>query len=194
MSAATVVGVYASALVEAAEEAGRLASVVEEVDELVIVLAAHPALIDRIEHPDLSRARAKRLLSDIFESRISRLVFNLLRVLVDRNRFAEVVGILRHVRELADQHSGQLAVAVTSAVAIDATAVNGLRKTLARRFDATIELQLSVDPELIGGMRVQVQDRVIDATVSRQLNDMKRRLQAVPLAAGLWDDNTGESA
>ena len=82
---------------------------------------------------------------------------------------------------LLDRQQGRLQVQVTSARKLDDQLAQALRTAIEQRTNQTVVLEERVDPEVIGGLKVNVGDRVIDGTMHRALQDMRRMLAATKL-------------
>ena len=65
---------------------------------------------------------------------------------------------------------------VTSAVALSQAQLNRLGHALSRVYNRKLKLDISVDPTVLGGLRVQVGDEVIDGTVIARLDELERNL------------------
>ena len=59
---------------------------------------------------------------------------------------------------------------------LDAAQLERLRSGLSQRYGSDVALNVVVDPKVVGGVRVEIGDDVIDATVSSRLNDLRQRL------------------
>ena len=67
---------------------------------------------------------------------------------------------------------------VTSAVALSQAQLERLSRTLNQIYNRQLKLDVSIDTAVLGGMRVQIGDEVIDGTVGTRLDDLERDLQA----------------
>ena len=67
---------------------------------------------------------------------------------------------------------------VTSAVALSQAQLERLSRTLNKIYSRQLKLDVSIDTAVLGGMRVQIGDEVIDGTVGTRLDDLERDLQA----------------
>ncbi len=76
---------------------------------------------------------------------------------------------------MADQR-GRTVATVFAAAALDPAQLKRLGASLSERYGAEVTLNLVVDPSVVGGVRVEIGDDVIDATVSSRLNDLRQRL------------------
>ncbi|HEU5447717.1 MAG TPA: F0F1 ATP synthase subunit delta, partial [Acidimicrobiia bacterium] len=77
-----------------------------------------------------------------------------------------------------DQHEGRLRARVVTARKLDDDLLNALRLAIEQRTKKSVDLTETIDPEVIGGLRVNVGDRVLDGTLRRSLQDMRRNFAA----------------
>ncbi|PID96922.1 MAG: F0F1 ATP synthase subunit delta [Actinomycetales bacterium] len=140
------------------------------------IIAADPALrhaiTDRRADPAAKAALAEQLLKDKAQPETLRLVHQALSAPRGR-RFDQVVE--HYLRVIADRRSELSATVIT---AVDLTAAQRVRLSAAlqRTYDKAIHLNVVVDPEVIGGIRVEVGDEVVDGTVLRRLDAAKRHM------------------
>jgi F-type H+-transporting ATPase subunit delta len=103
---------------------------------------------------------------------------NLIKVLVDYNRMAILPAISSAFEELKAQAEGVLDAQIIAAAKPSAAEVKDLVKRLEAKFGKKIEAKVSVDSELIGGIKIIVGDTVIDASVKGQLQNLAYALTA----------------
>lgn len=97
---------------------------------------------------------------------------NLLRVLIENGRLATLPEIRSIYEELKNAREGVVEAFVTSAYPLDSGQLSALVADLERRFKRKIKPQVAVDAALIGGVRTQVGDEVIDGSVRGKLAAM----------------------
>jgi F-type H+-transporting ATPase subunit delta len=103
---------------------------------------------------------------------------NLLAILVDNGRLAVLPEIARHFHVLVDALTGVRQAVVHSAFPIEGAALDDLTKVIEKRFGSKLTVQVALEPELIGGVRVVVGDEVLDTSVKARLEQMKVALTA----------------
>jgi F-type H+-transporting ATPase subunit delta len=101
---------------------------------------------------------------------------NLLRLLVEHQRTAEVSAIRREYERLADEAAGIAEVTLTSAVDVSQADRERYERELAQRLGRQVRLHYRRDPELIGGATIQIGDRVVDGSVRTQLQRLRQAL------------------
>ena len=99
------------------------------------------------------------------------------RVLIENGRLTLAPEIRDIFLELKNEREGVVDAVIASAFPLDAAQTAALTADLERRFKRKMKLQVTVDKELIGGVRVQVGDEVIDSSVRGQLAAMASALR-----------------
>ena len=103
---------------------------------------------------------------------------NLIKVLVEYNRMSILPAITQAFEELKAQDEGTLDAQIIAAALLSPTEVKDLVSRLELKFGKKIEANVSVDTELIGGIKIIVGDTVIDASVKGQLQNLAYTLAA----------------
>jgi len=167
--------VYANALFEAAQERGKLEVIREQLREVVDAEAQVPELRELLRNPQVDpRARAAAL-EDVLEG-AEQLLRNFLLLLADKGRTGQLEEIAREFERLVAEHEGIVHAELTTAVELsdeEATKLLGqIERASGRKVDATRR----VDPELIGGIVLQVGSHRLDASVRGRLERLRRQL------------------
>jgi F-type H+-transporting ATPase subunit delta len=172
--------VYATALYQAAEEGGRIAEVRRDLGEFVAALESSDELRRFLVADEVSDAKKKEVLLELTEGG-DELMRNFLRLMVDKNRESELEEAYRVFIQLTEQAQGLVHVQVVSAVPLTASVQEALRKKIESSLDKTVELTLTVDREILGGLRLRIGDRVADASVRHRLERLREVLTS-PIA------------
>ena len=101
---------------------------------------------------------------------------NFVQVLVHNDRLAIVPAIRTLFEQLRLEHEGVLETQIYSAFAIDSAQVDELVRKLESKYQRKVRAEVSVDPQLIGGVKIVVGDKVFDATVRGKLDAMSAAL------------------
>ncbi|GAA3898982.1 F0F1 ATP synthase subunit delta [Microbacterium invictum] len=125
----------------------------------------------------LGDAKAKGvLIESILAGRASEPTTLIVSSLVQHSRGRRVRTLLgRALRIVADQR-GRTVATVHAARALSDAQISRLRASLGQRYGTDVALSIVVDPTVVGGVRVEIGDDVIDATVSSRLGDLRQRL------------------
>jgi len=175
VSAAQVARVWAEALFAAAQERDAAERVGRELGDFVAALAASRPLRRVLDDPRVATVAKQRVVADLCRD-AHPLLGRTLQLMLERGRFAVVTEMAAAYASLLDRAAGVLDAEVTVAVELPAP----LRGAVARRLEETtgrrVRLTTRIDPEIIGGLVLRVDDKVVDASVRGRLRQLRRRL------------------
>ncbi len=171
-----IAAIYAKALLSATETAGKTAEIVTEAEQIVGWLAGVPKFEQVLASELLGDDEKQGMIDRVFASRYDATLVDFLRILSRRDR----LGLLRPIlRSFVQQHSelrGKVRVKVTTAAALSEAAAKQLAKALEPLVAGEPQLEITVDPELIGGAVVRIGDTVYDGSVARQLQRLESQM------------------
>ncbi len=172
---ATIARPYAEALFKAAgaDAAGASAWL----DELAAV-ASNEQLRQFADNPKFSAEQVYGVITGVLKTALPAMGQNFLRTILDNGRLNALPEIAVQFRALVNAQRGSSDAVVYSAFDIDAAALADLTAVLEKRFGRKLNVQVSLAPELIGGVRVVVGDEVLDTSVKARLEQMKVALTA----------------
>ncbi|MFQ5422999.1 MAG: ATP synthase F1 subunit delta [Phycisphaerae bacterium] len=169
--------VYAESLLELAEEAGQADSVGEELADLRRLWDADAAFARLMASAAIDDdARAMSIRKVFGEGHVSALVFKFLMVLNHKRRSMILPAVCDAYKHLLDANRGRGEVFVSSAVPLEDAHRASLKAQVQRLTGLELTLVEQVDPNLLGGLRIQVSDRVYDASVRRRLGNLRSEL------------------
>lgn len=154
------------------EEADRLE---EELFAFSRLVTDNPELRDTLSDPARSAADKRRLLDGLLEGKVAAGTMRLVRQ--STSGFHRTVSIaLEEYQKLAAAHRRRLVALVRVARPLGDGESQRLADALARQYDRPVHLNTLVDPDVIGGVRVEIGDDIIDGTVASRLDDARRKL------------------
>ena len=177
-------GAYAQALLELAIEQGRADEVGLEIQAVLQAAGQVEQLPAFLASPVIPLERKREVLRRSFGGKVSELVLELLNCLLRRGRSTLLQAVADQYRSLLQSRNRQVAVLVEAAVPLDAGARDDLAAVLSRELGMTPILQVEVVPELLGGLRLTVGGRVVDASLSGRLLRLRDSLIQGALPAG----------
>lgn len=164
---------YAKALVNLAARDGQLESTFAQLEQLQQAFACEPRLYKLLASPTLAADKIAGLLEGISSYlQLSANLRNLLGLLQQRQRLDYFDALVADYRELADAHLGLVRARVHSAVPLDAAVQQAITAQLQKRYGGQAVLELAVEPELLGGVRIEVAGQVLDGTIRSGLRRM----------------------
>ncbi|HEY9278727.1 MAG TPA: F0F1 ATP synthase subunit delta [Eoetvoesiella sp.] len=174
----TIARPYAEALFASAQgdQAG-LASWSGLVSELAQV-ASQEDVRAALTDPRLDNAQRIELFAGLIKSPLSTQARNFIELLVSNNRVLVLPQIAEQFELLKNRHEGTALAQITSAFALSDAQVQELVTGLEKKFGLKLKPAVTVDADLIGGVRVIVGDQVLDTSVQAQLARMRDTLAA----------------
>jgi F-type H+-transporting ATPase subunit delta len=167
--------VYARALFEAAKEDDVLDRVHDELGEFADALDSERNLQVFLFSPYFSSEEKKDGVTKIVTDADERLV-NFLELLAERHRMPALFRIRRTFDAMWAEENKLLPVTVTSAVELDESLVDDIGKRIEEQTGRRVELSSAVNPDVLGGLQVQVGNMVLDATVRNRLEQLRKQV------------------
>ncbi len=170
--------VYAEAVLELAAKGGQEAAVAEELASLRDLVAHDAGFAAFLSAPAIDRDARRDSLRKIFGGKLSETTLNLLLVLNDKHRLSILPQVCDTFRQMLEARRGQERMYVSTAVPLSETQRNtliGLLQKLTTRQPILVE---TVDASVLGGLRVQVGDKVFDNTLYSRLRRLRSELMA----------------
>ena len=149
-----------------------------EMLSFVAQVVSDPQMKAYIEDPKVNAADLEAKLIKVCDDRLNQHGQNLIKVLVEYGRLSVLPAISTAFEELKAQDEGTLDAQIIAAAKPSAAETKDLVKRLEAKFGKKIEASVSVDPEIIGGIKIIVGDTVIDASVQGQLQNLAYTLSA----------------
>ncbi len=173
--------IYGGALFELAREKGILPKVTEELDSFVASYGAEPQLQHFLGSPNVLLESKLSLLEKTVGAKASPVLAHFLAVLVKKGRIDALREIHVAFRALVDESHGIVRGRAKVAVPLEDGLVKRVEEILSKQLDRKVGLEVVTDPAILGGLVVQVEDRLIDASVRTQLDRLRDRLLAQKL-------------
>jgi F-type H+-transporting ATPase subunit delta len=172
---ATIARPYAEALFESA---GANASSLVEPLHAVAAVAANAELRQFADHPKAVPAQVVEVIAGVVGGSLAPALKNLLALIVENGRLNALPEIAAQFRALVNATSGVSDARITSAFPIGDAQLADVVASLERRFGRKLKASVAVDASLIGGIRVEVGDEVLDTSVQARLDQMRVALTA----------------
>ena len=167
--------VYANALFEAARDQNKLEPVGEQLAQLVEAEGKVPELRELLRNPQLDPRARRAALEDVLAGSDD-LLRNFLLVLADKGRAGQLEEIAKEFERLVAEHEGVVHAELTTAVELSDDEADKLLGQIEQASGRKVEATRSVDPELIGGIVLQVGSHRLDASVRGRLDRLRRQL------------------
>lgn len=171
-----VAKVYAGALLEIGHEKNAISNVEEELSFLADLLKNDHDLMRYFSAPGITKDAKKQFVDKVFGSELSELMVNFLKVLIDNGRQQDIPDINVAFSELLDIVNNRQKITLVSSVKLDLDIINRIKKGLEDRFNKNIIVEEVIKPTILGGIIVQVDDLIIDASLANDLLKLREKL------------------
>lgn len=173
---------FMNALLEVASKKGLFDQIEKDLDLVCDVILKHANLKKVLFHPSVSRTSKKELIRNIFGKSVSDLTMNFLCLLIDRRK----EGILDFVpdvyKEVTLEKKGVVKATVQVVAPLTGDRLEDFKKQLKKITGKTVELEVVQNPDILGGMVIQIGNKMIDGSVANRLKNLKTKLLSLRTA------------
>jgi len=171
-------GRYATALFELARDADALDAVKDDLDRFEAMIADSPDLLRLVRSPVFGADEQKKALTAVLQrAGISGLAANFLLLVTANRRLFAVRDMMRAYRLLVARHKGEVSAQVTVAETLGDRHLAALKDALNSVTGKDVDLQINVDPAIIGGLVVKLGSRMVDTSLRTKLNSIKHAMK-----------------
>jgi F-type H+-transporting ATPase subunit delta len=167
--------VYARSLFEVAREEGKLDDVREQIGEFADALSGSRDLQVFLFSPYFSTDEKAEGLTKVVGD-ADPIVANFLALLVEKHRMPALFRIRQRLERMWQEENKVLPVQITSAVELDESTVSSIGDRIGEKTGRKIELRSSVDPDILGGLVLQVGNNVLDASIRNRLENLRKQV------------------
>jgi len=169
---------YARALYDLGKEEGLQDKFLGDMEAVVSILSQNEEFRAIMESPLYDIVLKRRIMGEIVgKIKLSKYIENFLGILLEKDRFVHLDAILDSYRQIVDEASGKVRASVTSATELDKTQLERIANTLKKIVKKEVDLDVSIDPKLIGGMIAEVEGMIYDGSVKTQITRLKQSLK-----------------
>ena len=167
-------GRYATALFELALESSAVEQVQANLKAFNALVASSPDMQRLVRSPVFSADEQARAIDAVLDkASISGIARNFLRVVAANRRLFAVDQIIRGFNALAAKQRGEVTAEVTVAEQLNDARMSDIRDALKAVTAKDVTIDVTVDPSIIGGLKVKLGSRMVDASLRTKLNSIK---------------------
>lgn len=167
---------YAKALFLTAEEKNELDNVKKDIEFILSLFNDVKHFAYFLESPVIKTSNKQNIVTAILEDKVNLITIRFLELIIKNKRELQIKDISRNFIDLYKKHKGIKTVTLTSAYSIDEITKQLIVSKIKKSLNETIELHEKVNPEIIGGFILTIEDQQYDSSVSSKLLKIKRSL------------------
>jgi F-type H+-transporting ATPase subunit delta len=168
---------YGQAMYDLARDEGKSQQILAELSVLDQSLSAEPEFIQLLSSPNIPKEERVQILDSSFRGKIDPYVLNFLKVLTEKGYMRHFSGCCQFYRQCYNKDNGIMPVIAYTAVPLSDELRRKLTAKLSTVTGKTIELDCRIDPETLGGVRLDFDGKQVDGTVRRRLEDIRGLLK-----------------
>lgn len=177
-SVSGVSGRYATALFELARDEKSVDAVKADLETFSALLHDSPDLVRLVRSPVFTAEAQTKALSAVLErAGISGITANFLKVLTANRRLFAVADVIRAFRALVAKFKGEATADVTVAEKLSDKNLDALKAALNSVSGKDVDLNVKIDPSIIGGLIVKLGSRMVDSSLRTKLNSIKHAMK-----------------
>ena len=160
---------YARALFELAKDNDSLSIVEEDILDIRKVYKKSEDFKRLLELPVIQVSEKKKVFERLFKTKIHSISYNFLILLLEKGREHLLPAIVEHFFQLSDESKGIIRGHLKAAHLLDEEQLTILKQRLDHITEKNVVIEQKIDPELIGGFIIKMDDTVIDNSIQNQL-------------------------
>jgi F-type H+-transporting ATPase subunit delta len=177
-SVSGVSGRYATALFDLARDEKSIDAVKADLDKFSALLADSPDLLRLVRSPVFTAdMQGKALAAILAKAGIGGITAKFLQVLTANRRLFAVSDVIRAFRALVAKFRGEATAEVTVAEQLSDKNLDALKAALKSVSGKEVDLNVKVDPSIIGGLVVKLGSRMVDSSLRTKLNSIKHAMK-----------------
>lgn len=164
---------YALALYEIAEEKGKVKQYLEELRDILNIISDED-FTKLIKHPQVSTSSKKKLFNDVFKDKIDEDLLSFLLVLIEKGRILQLESKINEFEKIYLERNNTIVAKVKTVIPLKDDEKHGLIDKLQKKYNKKIILEEEIDKDIIGGVYVEINGKIIDGTIKSKLDEMKK--------------------
>jgi F-type H+-transporting ATPase subunit delta len=171
---------YANALFQLSKEAKVVDSVSKDLQNLKDIINNNEKFLSLVKNPSVSKSEKNNVFTAIAKKiELSKLTSNFIGLIIRKNRVNYLLDIINSFENLIASLRGEKLAIITSATELSDAEVKDIKIKLKEKFDSDFIINVKVDPNLIGGLKIQVGSQMIDSSIKNQLQLLKEKMKEV---------------
>ncbi len=169
---------YTKAIFQLAQEQNILEKIEKDFDLLRDLVQQSKEFDQFLANPLITEDKKIEVLAELVGKKVEVLTFNFLRLLANKRRLRVLPAILEQFRQMMLTYRNIVEGELISAVELEKEQVEAIKAHLEKTLGKNVKLYSKIQPEIIGGFVIRVQDVVIDNSIRLQLNKLREKLIA----------------
>ena len=168
--------VYGGSLYDLASEEKLTDAILSEMQEIKEIFRANPDYLKLLSEPSVKKEERTDLIEKAFGAEAERYLVNFLKILCERNLLRDYEGCVEEFTRRYNADNGIAEATVTSAIELTDSQKQELILKLEKMSGKKVSLKAKINPDVVAGIKVELEGVELDGTVSGRLNDISKKL------------------
>ena len=167
---------YAESLFDLAKEENKVTQYLDDIKLVGEVLDSDPQSVQFFNHVLIENDKKIQLLDQSFKGNVDQYVLNFLKLLVQSRRIRYIDDIVKSYINLSNQYLGIEEGMIYTPYELTDQQIQDIEKAISQKENKKVTLKVSIDPSLLGGIKVQIANRIYDGTIKNKVEMLKKEL------------------
>lgn len=167
---------YAESLFDLAKEENKVTQYLDDIKLVGEVLVSDPQIVQFFNHVLIENDKKIQLLDQSFKGNVDQYVLNFLKLLVQSRRIRYIDDIVKSYIKLSNQYLGIEEGMIYTPYELTDQQIQDIEKAISQKENKKVTLKVSIDPSLLGGIKVQISNRIYDGTIKNKVEMLKKEL------------------
>ena len=167
---------YAESLFDLAKEENKVTQYLDDIKLVGEVLDSDPQIVQLFNHVLIVNDKKIQLLDQSFKGNVDQYVLNFLKLLVQSRRIRYIDDIVKSYINLSNQYLGIEEGMIYTPYELTDQQIQDIEKAISQKENKKVTLKVSIDPSLLGGIKVQIANRIYDGTIKNKVEMLKKEL------------------
>ncbi|WP_419024748.1 ATP synthase F1 subunit delta [Emergencia sp.] len=168
---------YGKALFDAAVELDKIDEIKEEIDQIDGILKKEEDYVSLLCNPAIPVVKKKAMIRNVFKGRVSEEVLSFLYILIDKDRMFHYHRIVKEYLKLMDEYRGEAYGKIYSTVPLSQEQLEKFETEAGKLLREKVKLRNKIDKSLLGGVKLLIDGKLIDASLRASLDDLDYKLK-----------------
>lgn len=177
----TLITRYAEGFLEYAKDTVGFEQGLEELQKMKDIFRDNPELREFLKNPSINYIEKCSVIDKTLNTGFSQEIRNLLKLLLKKGRIDKFTGIAEYAR-IRYAHGEKMSALLYTTYMMNTEFLQIFKNSLENKLKTKLQLYINLAPDLLGGVRVIFGNKILDGSVKKRLEDMKRKLLAAKVA------------
>jgi ATP synthase F1 delta subunit len=167
---------YGQSLYDLAAEENLTDDILGEMEAVRGIFKENPDYVTLLSEPSVPKKERLQLVDEAFGESLTAYHLNFIKILIEKGLLREYSACYKRFRKSYNETNGIADALVTTAVALSDAQLSQLKEKLERISGKKVLLQQKTDPDILGGVRVDLEGQLFDGSVKGRLSELRRKV------------------